>query len=131
MKTRKITHIAIWANDLELLRQFYTKYFGMTCGDKYTNPSKHFQSYFLSFEDDDTRIELMHIPDLVSPPEREKMMGLTHLAISVGDKDTVDSLTMQLQTEGYCVLSHPRTTGDGYYESVVSDPEGNRIEITV
>lgn len=125
----KIEHLAIWVNDLELLRQFYTKYFNLTCGDKYVNSKRNFTSYFLSFGEDKTRIELMHIPDLSSPASRGNLKGLAHFAISVKDKETVTALTERLRKDGYTIAGEPRTTGDGYYESVVLDPEGNYVEI--
>ncbi len=127
----RIDHIAIWTDDIEKLRDFYMKYFNMRCGSKYTNENKGFTSYFLSFEGEATRIEIMNIPEMASPHDREKMPGLTHFAISVGSKERVDELTETLRTDGYAILGEPRTTGDGYYESVVADPEGNRVEIVV
>lgn len=126
----RIEHIAIWADDIERLRDFYRKYFRMTCGDKYVNPVRKFTSCFLSFGEDKTRIELMHIPDMGNPSSRGNLKGLAHFAISVGNRTTVDELTGQLRADGYSVLSEPRTTGDGYYESVIADPEGNHVEIT-
>ena len=125
----RIEHIAIWADDLELLRAFYTRYFNMECGDKYKNPSKRFTSYFLSFGKDKTRIELMHIPDMGSPASRGNLKGLAHFAIAVGNRETVNVLTERLRADGYTILGEPRMTGDGCYESVVADPEGNRVEI--
>ncbi len=125
----RIEHIAIWAEDIELLREFYTKYFGMRCNDKYVNTKRHFSSYFLSFEDEKTRIEIMNIPNMESPTSRGNLKGLAHIAISVGSKEVVNSLTERLRKDGYAILSEPRTTGDGYYESAVSDPEGNYVEI--
>lgn len=92
---------------------------------------KKFSSYFLTFGKGGTRIELMHTPDIENRPENGNLRGLAHFAISVGEKDIVDSLTKKLREDGYPVLSNPRHTGDGYYESIVSDPEGNRIEITI
>ncbi|HIZ32721.1 MAG TPA: VOC family protein [Candidatus Bacteroides merdigallinarum] len=127
----RIEHIAIWADNLELLRTFYTRYFNMKCGDKYTNPSKRFTSYFLSFEEGQARIELMHIPDMESPASRGNLKGLAHFAIAVGSQETVNVLTERLRADGYTILGEPRMTGDGCYESVVADPEGNRVEITV
>ena len=126
----KIEHIAIWAEDLELLRAFYLKYFDLSCGDKYVNPTKGFTSYFLSFGTDKTRIELMNIPDLKSVERKDQLKGLAHFAISVGGKEKVNELTEQLRADGYTILSEPRTTGDGYYESAVADPEGNYVEIS-
>ena len=125
----RIEHIAIWAEDIELLREFYTKYFGMRCNDKYVNPKKYFSSYFLSFEGERTRIELMNIPNMESPVSRGNLKGLAHFAISVGGKESVNILTEQLRNDGYTILSEPRTTGDGYYEGAVADPEGNHVEI--
>lgn len=126
----KIEHLAIWAEDIELLRRFYTEYFGMKCGDKYINPKKGFTSYFLSFGGDKTRIELMHVPRMESPASRGNLKGLAHFAFSVGSKDAVNSMTEKLRNDGYTILSEPRTTGDGCYESAVADPEGNYVEIS-
>lgn len=126
----KIEHLAIWVDDIELLRQFYLKYFEVTCGEKYINTMRNYTAYFLSFGESKTRIELMHIPDMPDSPERRGFMkGLAHFAISVGGKDVVNALTERLRGDGYVIASEPRTTGDGYYESVVLDPEGNYVEI--
>lgn len=126
----KIEHLAIWVADIELLRQFYIEYFDVSCSGKYVNPKRCFTSYFLSFGEDKTRIELMHIPEMESPVSRGNLKGLAHFAISVGGKDIVDTLTERLRVNGYTIASEPRTTGDGYYESAVLDPEGNYVEIT-
>lgn len=127
----KLGHIAIWAKDIEKLKDFYTRYFHAVSGEKYFNPKKDFHSYFLSF-DNDCRLELMQMPGIRENGngQREQFFGLTHLAITVCSKELVDHLTMQLRNDGYEIAGEPRTTGDGYYESVVLDPEGNRIEIT-
>ncbi len=125
----RIDHVAIWADDIDKLRDFYMKYFNMHCGSKYTNEKKEFTSYFLSFDGETARIEIMNIPEMDSTHNREKTVGLTHLAISVGSKERVDELTEMLRSDGYTILGEPRTTGDGYYESIVADPEGNRVEI--
>ena len=124
----KINHIAIRTKDIERLRSFYTKYFGAVSGEKYHNPKKGFTSYFLSFNGD-TRLELMHRPGLAE--NAFEVYGLAHIAISVGSKEAVDELTRTLEDDGYAIICNPRTTGDGYYESVIADPEGNIIEITV
>lgn len=126
----KVDHIAIWADDIELLRKFYMHYFNMSCGEKYVNPTKKFCSYFLSFEGEATRIELMNIPGMVAPSSRGDLKGLAHFAISVGSKEDVDSMAIRLKGDGFVILSHPRTTGDGYYECAIADPEGNYVEIT-
>lgn len=125
----KIEHLAIWAEDIELLRQFYMKYFGVSCNNKYVNVKRNFTSYFLSFGDSETRIELMNIPNMENPVSRGNLKGLTHFAIAVESKDIVDSLTERLRNDGYTIVGEPRTTGDGYYESVILDPEGNHVEI--
>ena len=127
----KIEHIAIWAKDVEKLKGFYSHYFHAVAGEKYFNPKKNFHSYFLSF-DTGCRLELMQMPGILDNKDIQasQYFGLTHLAISVGSSELVDHLTTQLRDDGYVVASEPRTTGDGYYESVILDPEGNRIEIT-
>jgi lactoylglutathione lyase len=126
-----IDHIAIWVDDIETMRQFYSTYFDAISSEIYRNPGKNYTSYFLSFGENKTRIELIHRPDVMdSPSPRNFTKGLTHLAISVGNVASVNELTERLRTDGYTVQSEPRTTGDGYYESVVSDPERNSIEIT-
>ena len=127
----KIEHIAIWTKNLETMKAFYLEFFDLSPNEKYHNPRKEFSSYFLAFENG-ARIELMHRPDIAGLQEKPGFkLGLTHFAISVGTKEKVDSLTERIREKGYEILGEPRTTGDGYYESVISDPEGNAIEITV
>ena len=126
----KIEHLAIWVSDLDLMRSFYEKYFNASSGSLYRNPKKSFSSFFLSFKEGPS-LELMQKPEIPALPDHiAEHLGIIHFAISVGAKEKVDSLTEQLRTEGYSVVGEPRTTGDGYYESVILDPEGNRIEIT-
>lgn len=126
----KIHHLAIWVADPEGMKTFYTRYFDAVAGELYENPEKQFSSYFLYF-DDGCRIELMHHPEITLPTQRDLYrQGLAHFAISVGSRKRVDQLTAQLQDDGYTVAGKPRLTGDGYYESIILDPEGNRIEIT-
>lgn len=128
----KINHIAIRAKDPELLKDFYIKYFDMISGSKYTNAKTLFSSYFLSFRSGDTRIEIMHIPDLQNYKEKvTNTYGIAHIAISAGNRESVNKLTERLKADGYFIRSEPRVTGDGYYESVILDPEENIIEITV
>ena len=124
----KIEHIALYVRDLERAREFFTKYFGAVSGDGYHNPRTGFRSYFLTF-DGGARLEIMTKPGLVEADGEG--FGYAHLAFSTGSKQAVDVLTLRLKNDGYSVLSGPRTTGDGYYESVIADLEGNRIEITV
>ncbi len=125
----RIEHVAIWVQNLESMKLFYQKYFRAVPGERYHNPKKNFTSYFLNF-DDGCRLELMHQPDI---PESGMIegIGITHMAMSVGSQSAVDQLTEVLRKDGYEILGEPRTTGDGYYESVVQDPEGNRLEITI
>jgi len=124
-------HVAIWVSDLEGMRQFYEKYFGAVSGNKYENSNKNFESYFLGFGAG-TRLELMRLSTM-QPENRRRgeRLGLAHVALSVGSREKVDELTRTLQSDGFTMADDPRWTGDGYYESVVLDPEGNRIEITV
>jgi lactoylglutathione lyase len=126
----RIEHIALWARDVEGTRAFYERYFGATAGARYENQSKQFRSYFLSFADG-ARVELMHSPRVGGADAGEERLGYAHLAISLGSEAAVDALTGRLRADGYAVIDGPRRTGDGYYESVVLDPDGNRIELTV
>ncbi len=126
----KIEHIAMYVNDLESTKNFFIKYFNAVSNDLYYNKNTGFKSYFLSF-DDNTRIEIMNKADLYNQNDNINRLGYIHIAFSVGNKENVDNLTKQLQDDGYSVLSGPRITGDGYYESCVEVFEGNIIEITV
>ena len=127
----KIQHVAIWSRDIETLRQFYETYFGARSNEKYVNDSKEFESYFLSF-DSGAGLEIMHMPTIPATANdpHEQFTGLIHVAISVGSEEKVDELTNELKNAGHEVIDGPRRTGDGFYESVVLDPESNRIEIT-
>ena len=124
----KIEHIAMYVRDLEGMKEFYKTYFGAVSNEKYHNPRTGLSTYFLSFSDG-TRLELMHRPDVTEEKKDLLSVGYTHLAFSTGSREGVDSLTQQLAEDGFEVLSGPRTTGDGYYESCILDPEGNQIEI--
>ena len=128
----KIEHIALWAKNIEALKSFYEKYFNAQSNNKYTNPRKGFSSYFLSF-DSGARLEIMQmdsVPDTKDNPY-DPFIGYIHIAISVGSEEKVNILTAKLLEDGFEILDGPRRTGDGYYESVVLDPEQNRVEITV
>lgn len=122
----RIEHVGMWTKDLETMRAFYETYFKAQSGEQYNNPKKQFTSYFLTFESG-SRLELMHREDISK--EAAESFGYAHLALSVGDKDAVDKMVDRLQEDGYAMLNGPRTTGDGYYEAVIEDPEGNLIEI--
>jgi lactoylglutathione lyase len=126
----RIEHVAIWTTDLARCKQFYASYFGATAGPTYLNPAKGFESCFLSFADG-ARLEVMTTTmlSLVGLPPGAQRLGLTHVAISVGSERVVDQLTQRLRNDGIAVVDGPRRTGDGYYESVIIDPDGNRIEI--
>ena len=127
----KIEHLAIWVQDLEAMRDFFLKYFDSTCGEKYINPITGFVSYFIVFGENKTRLEIMTRQDIaLTEGRRGFSMGLSHFAISTGGKDKVNGLTERLRKDGFTIFSEPRTTGDGYYESVVLDPEGNYLEIS-
>lgn len=127
----KIEHIAMYVNDLEGTRKFFEQYMGAISNNLYHNEKTGFKSYFLSFGDG-ARLEIMNKPDDMD--DASKSLGRTgfiHIAFSVGSKEKVDLLTAQMKNDGYEIISGPRTTGDGYYESCIVAIEGNQIEITV
>lgn len=150
----RIEHVAIWARDLESLRDFYVRWFGATPNARYENRVRGFRSYFLGFGGPDAaegdgkaenradgfasaRLELMEMPGIVEPGRAgeggdndAQHFGLAHLAVKVGSREAVISLTEDLRRSGVRILSEPRQTGDGYFESCILDPEGNRVEIT-
>lgn len=125
-----IEHIGLWVADLEKMRLFYENYFKGTASERYHNSTTGFSSYFIQFNDG-ARLELMHRADISEKMLDGEMLGFAHLALSLGSKEKVDALTYLLVDEGYDLLSPTRTTGDGYYESVIADPEGNRLELTI
>ena len=127
----RVEHIAVWTKDIERLAGFYEKYFGGKRNLKYRNESKGFESYFITFDSGSSRLEIMNIVDLAGNDSGINAVGYTHLAFSTGSKDSVVEMTEKLRDDGYKVLSEPRTTGDGYFESVVLDPDGNIVELTV
>nr|WP_297708576.1 VOC family protein [uncultured Butyrivibrio sp.] len=126
----KIEHVAIYVNDLKAARDFFVKYLGGKSNDGYHNVNTDFRSFFISF-DDGARIELMNKPGLVDSEKQLTRTGYIHIAFSVGSKEKVDELTDRLENDGFELVSGPRTTGDGYYESCIVAIEGNQIEITV
>ena len=126
----RIEHIAMYVTDLEKARDFFVNYFGAKSNAGYHNTKTDFRSYFLSF-DDGTRLEIMHRPNMADAEKQPARTGYIHIAFAVGEKAAVDVLTERLRKDGYPVISGPRTTGDGYYESCIVGFEGNQIEITV
>ncbi|HEY5511944.1 MAG TPA: VOC family protein [Prolixibacteraceae bacterium] len=125
----KIAHIAIWTKDLEAVRDFYVRYFNGVSNDKYVNPIKKFESYFISFESGPA-LEIMRRESLADGShDINEHLGITHIAFTLGSKEVVISLTEKLRADGYRIVGEPRTSGDGYFESVVLDVEGNRIEL--
>lgn len=125
-----IEHIAMYVKDLEGARAFFETYFGGNANSGYHNPHTDFRSYFISFANG-TRLELMNRPEMKDDSRAQNSNGYAHIAFSVGSREAVDELTERLRNDGYAVLSGPRTTGDGYYESCIAAIEGNQIEITV
>lgn len=126
----KIDHVGLFVKDIEKTVKFYETYFEAKSSEKYHNPVSTFSSRFLTFPDG-ARIEVCSRDDLNLHRTSGFPLGYMHLAFSLGSKEAVDDLTSRIEAGGYRHLSGPRTTGDGYYESVVCDPEGNQIELTV
>lgn len=123
----RLHHLALWSRRIELLRDFYTTYFDGRAGEKYENSAKGFESYFVTFADG-VSLELMRRTD-VTAPDAAQHLGLAHFAFGCKSRAEVDQLTERLRADGHPVLSEPRTTGDGYYESAVGDPDGNLVEL--
>ncbi len=130
MSEIKLEHIAMYVNDLEAAKNFFETYFNAKSNEKYHNRKTNFRSYFLSFESG-ARLEIMTRPDIAADEKVLQRTGYIHLAFSVGSRENVDALTKRLQSDGYKVISGPRITGDGYYESCIIVFENNQIEITV
>lgn len=126
----RIEHIAMYVNDLDAARDFFVRYFNAKSNEGYHNKTTNFRSYFLSF-DDGARLEIMNKPIMQDSEKALAHTGYVHIAFSLGSKAAVDTLTDVLNRDGYDVISGPRTTGDGYYESCIIGIEGNQIEITV
>jgi lactoylglutathione lyase len=127
----RLEHLALWTPRLETLRDFYVRHFGCAAGPLYSSISRPFRSYFLTFPGGG-RLELMEQPGLEAPPSgaAPDRTGLAHFALTLGSEDAVRTTTERLRAAGVRVIGEPRCTGDGYYESVVLDPDGNRIELT-
>jgi len=127
-----IEHIAIWTNQLEKMKEFYCTYFEGVAGEKYTNPEKKFESYFLQFASG-SRLELMKKPGIPANSNNTivaQHLGLIHIAFGVDTMQQVDEKAEQLKKAGFRILSGPRRTGDGYYEFETLDPDNNRLEVT-
>ena len=125
----RIEHVALYVNDLEAARDFFVSFLGGKSNGGYHNPRTNFRSYFISF-DEGARLEIMTKPGLADHEKPLNRTGYAHIEFSVGSKEKVDELTEKLRSAGYEVISGPRTTGDGYYESCIVAIEGNQIEIT-
>lgn len=126
----RIEHVAMYVNDIDAAKDFFVQYFGAEANNLYHNKKTDFKSYFLTFSDG-ARLEIMNKPQMCERNKENICMGYAHIAFSVGSKEKVDTLTVSLKQAGYKIISQPRTTGDGYYESCILDMEGNQIEITI
>jgi lactoylglutathione lyase len=124
----RLEHVGVWVRDLERMREFYVGALGGEAGPLYENPRTGFRSYFITFGEG-ARVELMSGPGVTTRAVGENRLGYAHLALGLGDAPQVDALVARLEASGVVVFGRPRTTGDGYYEAVVEDPEGNRIEL--
>ena len=123
-----IEHVAIYVNNLEVEKSFFVKYFGAKASEKYTNFQGDFKSYFLTF-DNGSRLEIMHRQSMIDPKKAKYRSGYHHIAIQVGDKRKVEEMTRIMEDDGIYIVAAPRKTGDGYYASIVADPEDNEIEL--
>jgi len=127
----KLEHVAIWTDNIELLKNYYESFFDGQSNEMYVNPKTQFQSYFISFESG-AQLEIMsmpNIPDNTNDTKNAQHKGIIHIAFSVDTKKEVDAKAALLQANGFELLNGPRGTGDGYYEFVTLDPDKNRIEV--
>jgi lactoylglutathione lyase len=126
----RIEHVAVWVRDLDRVCAFYADHFGAVVGALYRNPIKAFASRFLAFGSG-ARIEVMTTAGLTLRQSKTRLppAGFAHLAFTLESEAAVDALTARFKSQGIRVVDGPRLTGDGYYESVVLDPEGNRVEL--
>jgi len=129
VNSMKIAHVALFVKDLEAVKEYYVRYFDAIPNGKYRNEITGLQTYFLKL-DGGASVEIMSRPGVPEGNREMEQTGLSHIAFCAGSREAVDSLTERMEADGFRVVSRPRVTGDGYYESVVLDPEGNRIEIT-
>lgn len=126
----RIEHVSMYVNNLDAVKNFFVTFLGGVSNDGYHNEKTGFRSYFISFEDG-VRLEIMNKPDMIDVQKELNRTGYAHIAFSVGSKEKVDEITNKLKEAGYEIVSGPRTTGDGYYESCIVAIEGNQIEITI
>jgi lactoylglutathione lyase len=125
--SKRLHHVGLWVRDLELMREFYLAVLGGSSGSLYENPRTGFRSYFISF-DEGCQVELMFQPSRAAATLAAEGLGYAHIAVALGSPGAVEETVERLRGQGVQVVGGPRTTGDGYYEAVVEDPEGNRIE---
>ena len=124
-----LSHVAIWTRDLERLRDFYSDLLGGTSTKRYENPRTGFSSYFICFGDEATRLELMSRPDVRGAETGGPRGGYAHVAFTLGSHADVDAAVLRLRSAGVAVTGEPRITGDGFYEAVIADPDGNPVEL--
>jgi lactoylglutathione lyase len=127
----RIEHIALFCKNLEQMRQFFLDYFKAVSNEQYHNPRTGLRTYILTFSNGGARLELMQQPNTINADPSKPNIGFIHISFALGNKETVDAKTIELRDAGYQVISGPRTTGDGYYESCILGPEGIQIEITI
>jgi lactoylglutathione lyase len=126
----KIEHICLNVHDIEKEKEFYCGFFEMIPNAKYSNPKTGWSNYFLSSAEGGARLELLSHAEMPIVAIDRKATCIVHLCLALGSREKVDKMTAKLEDAGYVILSHPRVTGDGYYESSFLDPEGNMIELT-
>lgn len=125
----KIAHVALWTRDIDAQLTFWQRYFDGVTGEQYVSRNRPgFVSRFVSLAAGPT-LEIMSLPDLLSAEQASERVGWAHIALSVGEESRVDQLAQRAQQEGI-LQAAPRWTGDGFYEAIIRDPDGNAIEIT-
>lgn len=126
----QLEHVALATGDVECLCDFYQQ-LGAVVSPPSADPGTGFRTCVLDFCG--VRLELFERPGRRERAAGDAVMpGLMHLGFALGSADAVDELSRVVASTGHRVLEQPHRVGQlGRYESIVLDPDGNRVKLTV